>query len=246
MFKVNYLASRAVERYKSRLVVKGFSQKEGLDYSETFSPVAKMVIVRSVVAIDVGMDWPTFFKWMFIMHFCSGDLPEEVYMVIPPGFGRQEGSSKVCKLHKSLYGLKQAPRQWNRKLIAALVQLGFVQCHYDHSIFIRYIDKELIVVLLYVNDLLITSNCKNLIDQTRNVLKLKFKMKDLGELKFFLGIEFARSEEGYGMSQCKYALELIYEMGLSGAKPLNTPLDPNVKLISIEFDSHMQKSKTTI
>jgi len=245
VFKVKYLASGVVERYKARLVAKGFSQKEGLDYSETFSPVAKMVTVRSVLAVAAARHWSVF---QMDVHnaFLQGDLPEDVYMVIPPGFCRQGATGKVCKLHKSLYGLKQAPRQWNLKLTEALVQLGFVQSHYDYSLFTKKVNKELIVVLVYVGDLLVTGSCSNLIVQTRNDLKLKFKMKDLGELKFFLGIEFARSKEGYVMSQRKYALELISEMGLSGAKPVSTPLDPNLKLTSIEYDTHVQGSGTTI
>lgn len=91
-----------------------------------------------------------------------------------------------------------------------------------------------------VDDLLVTGSCESLIVQTRNDLQLKFNMKDLGELTFFLGIEFARSKEGYVMNQRKYALELISEMGLSGAKPVHTPIDPNVRLTSIEYDLHVQ------
>ena len=130
-------------------------------------------------------------------------------MVIPPGFSKSEITTKVCKLHKSLYGLKQAPRQWNLKLTEALLQLGFVQSHYDYSLFTKQTGSSLIIVLVYVDDLLVTGSCESLIVQTRNDLQLKFNMKDLGELTFFLGIEFARSKEGYVMNQRKYALELI-------------------------------------
>jgi len=98
------------------------------------------------------------------------------------------------------------------------------------------------VVLVYVDDLLVTRSCASLIVQTRNDLQLKFNMKDLGELTFFLGIEFARSKEGYVMNQRKYALQLISEIGLSGAKPVHIPLDPNVRLTSIEYDSYVQSA----
>ncbi|XP_070011389.1 uncharacterized protein [Nicotiana sylvestris] len=138
----------------------------------------------------------------------------------------------------------KAPRQWNKKLTDALLQLGFTQSHFDYSLFTRKVESELILVLVYVDDLLVTGSSQRLNLQTRNDLKLTFKMKDLGELKFFLGIEFARSSKGIVMSQRKYALELIAEMGLSGAKPIGIPLEANVKLTSEEYDMfiHNQSS----
>lgn len=159
---------------------------------------------------------------------------------------RGGGSNIVCKLHKSLYGLKQAPRQWNLKLFEALVQMGFIQSHYDYSVFTKNVGLELVIVLVYVDNLLVTGSCTTLIDKTRNDLKLNFKVKDLGELKFFLGIEFTRSKEEYVMNQLKYALELISEMGLSGAKPVYTPPDANVRLTTIEYCTHTQGSEAVI
>ncbi|XP_070040433.1 uncharacterized mitochondrial protein AtMg00810-like [Nicotiana tomentosiformis] len=171
----------------------------------------------------------------------KGDLCEEVYMQNLDGFSSQGEYQKVCKLNKSLYGLKQSPRQWNLKLIEALIDLGFVQSLYDYSLFTHRNGAYLVIVLVYLYDLLVTSNNLNLIEKARKDLQSKFKMKGLGELKYFLGIEFSRLEKGIHMCQRKYALELLSETGISGGKPALTPLEFNHKLTSIEFDKVFNK-----
>ena len=113
------------------------------------------------------------------------------------------------------------------------------QSHYDYSLFIKRTGKELVIILVYVDDLIVTGNSQTLINKAREDLQHSFKMKDLGELKFFLGIEVARSNEGIVMCQRKYALELVTETGMSGAKPVSTPLEINQKLTSTEYDRHV-------
>ena len=157
-------------------------------------------------------------------------------MQVPDGFAIQGEKSMVCKLHKSLYGLKQAPRQWNLKLTQALSSMGFTQSHYDYSLFTKKVEKELLVILVYVDDLLVTGSSLHHIQQVRKDLQHRFKMKDLGELKYFLGIEFSRTNDGILMNQRKYALGLVSELGLTGCRPASTSLETNHKLTSIEFD----------
>lgn len=147
-----------------------------------------------------------------------------------------QGEKKVCRLVKSLYRLKQAPRQWNHKLTEALINIGFKQSQYDYFLFTRKSGEGMTIVLVYVDDLLIAGSNLQLITDTKTALQQVFKMKDLGELRFFLGIEFARSEAGMVMHQRKYALELISEVGLAGARPAGTPIDMNVKLTSRQYD----------
>ena len=197
-----------------------------------------MVTVRSVVALAASNNW---FVFQMDVHnaFLQGDLLEEVYMQIPDGFAIQGEKSMVCKLHKSLYGLKQAPRQWNLKLTQALSSMGFKKSHYDYSLFTKKVEKELLVILVYVDDLLITGSNHQFLNDTRQDIQMKFKMKDLGELKFFLGIEFSRSSEGILMTQRKYALELISDSGLGGAKLAGTPLEVNKKLTSLQYDEQV-------
>ncbi|XP_055830873.1 uncharacterized mitochondrial protein AtMg00810-like [Solanum dulcamara] len=118
-------------------------------------------------------------------------------------------------------------------------KLGFHQSHYDYSLFTRQVDSDILVVLGYVDDLLVTGSNTGLVEDTKRGLQKQFKMKDLGELKFFLGIECARSSQGIHMSQRKYALKLIAECGLGGAKPIGTPLEHNKKLTSVKYDEHI-------
>jgi len=158
-------------------------------------------------------------------------------MDLPRGFESQ-GENKVCSLTKSLYGLKQAPRQWNAKLFEALLRFRFKQSENDHSLFIKQTSTSSVFVLIYVDDMLITGSSVQLIEETKAKLNQTFKMKDLGELRFFLGIEFARSSKGILMHQRKYALELISETGLGNAKPAVTPIDNNNKLSSRQYDDY--------
>ncbi|WMV14947.1 hypothetical protein MTR67_008332 [Solanum verrucosum] len=187
VFKIKHKADGQIERFKARLVAKEFSQNEGFDYQETFSPVAKMVTVRSVLAVAASKYWHIYQMDVY-NAFLQGDLVEEVYMQIPSGF--LKGSyHKVCKLKKSLYGLKQASRQWNLKLTAALQDLGFVQSHFDYSLITFTVGSDVVVVLVYVDDLMLTGSNITLIQSTKSNLQKKFKMKDLGDLRdFFLAL----------------------------------------------------------
>lgn len=241
VYKVKYHSNGTIERYKARLVAKGYNQREGIDFQDTFSPVAKHVTVRIVIAIAAIYNWPLY---QMDVHnaFLQGDLHEEVYMQLPEGFGNQ-GGNKVCRLLKSLYGLKQASRQWNLKLSEALIQHGYIQSKHDYSMFTKNIGSRQVIMLIYVDDLLITGNDSMLIDELKTMLHKNFRMKDLGTLKYFLGIEVSRSSAGIMLSQRKYALELVEDVGLIGTKPVATPLEQNLKLTTIEFDEALQLEK---
>lgn len=195
-----------------------------------------MVTVRTVIGVAASHTWPSL---QMDVHdaFLQGNLTKEVFMDLHQGFKRQ-GENKVCKLLKSLYGLKQASRQWNLKLTKALLEAGFTQSACDHSFFTKKNGTKIAIVLIYLDDLRITGNNSKLIEEVKTALHNNFNMKDLRDLKFFLGIEVLRSKKGILLTKRKYALELISESSLSGAKPVATPLETNVKLTTVEYNEY--------
>ena len=138
---------------------------------------------------------------------------------------------------KSLYGLKQASRQWNIKLSTALLESGYTQSSHDYSLFTKYCGNDIVVILVYVDDLMITGNSQQLIEDAQKTLHSTFKVNDLGLLRYFLGIKVLRSEKGILLNQRKYILELLSTVGLGESKPSSTPMEMNVKLTTLEYDS---------
>ena len=157
-----------------------------------------MVIVYCLLAIAASLNWPLH-QLDVNNAFLNGDLLEEIYMSPPPGLRRQ-GENIVCRLHKSLYGLKQASRQWFSKFTEAVLAAGFFQSKADYSLFIKRDGTSLTILLIYVDDILITGNNIESIKGLKQFLHTRFCIKDLGDLKFFLGIEIARSKKGIYIS----------------------------------------------
>jgi transposase InsO family protein len=234
VFTVKYMADSSVDRYKARLVAKGFTQVPGKDFGATFAPVAKLTYVRLLVSLAASHSWPL--HQLDIKNaFLHGDLLETIYMDTPPGF-RAEGeyAGKVCCLRKSLYGLKQSPRAWFSRFSEVILSMEFVRCHSDHTCFIRRrLDGCCIILLVYVDDIILTGDDAPGISQVKQDLGKVFDVKDLGSLRYFLGIEVARSRNGISLSQRKYTLDLLQDIGMLGCRPASTPMDPNLKL-SIE------------
>ncbi|GKD04394.1 putative RNA-directed DNA polymerase [Tanacetum coccineum] len=228
VYRIKYMSSGEIERYKARVVAKGYNQKEGIDYEETFSPVVKMSTVRCLIDLAVQRDWKLF-QMDVNNAFLYGDLSEDVYMLPPPGFFDKD-DKRVCKLKRSLYGLKQAPRQWNHKLYETLIEAGFKQSINDHSLYIKNDGGVSLYLLVYVDDLVITGNSESEIEKFKTFLNQKFKIKDLGELKYFLGIEVLKTKNGLCLNQRKYCLELLHEFGLLACRPVVTPLPENIVL----------------
>ncbi|KAG7556890.1 Integrase catalytic core [Arabidopsis suecica] len=228
VFTIKYKSDGEIERYKARLVARGFTQKYGEDYLDTFAPVAKLHTVRVVLSLATNLEWDL---WQMDVKnaFLQGELEEEVYMRPPPGLEDKEAPGKVLKLNKAIYGLKQSPRAWYHKLSTTLLGRGFKRSEADHTLFTLPSQEGIVVILVYVDDIIISGNDKVGIQDTKDFLKSVFDIKDLGELKYFLGIEVCRSKEGLFLSQRKYTLDLLDEVGKLGAKPAKTPLEDDYK-----------------
>jgi hypothetical protein len=149
-------------------------------------------------------------------------------MSLPFRFNKQ-GDSKVCKLHKSIYGLKQASRQWFAKFYSALIEFGFIQSKADYTLFTRTLKGLFIALLVYVDDIVVAVDNSTKVSKFIQLLNDRFKLKDLGQLKYFLSLEIARNEFGISVCQRKYALEVLEDTGMLASKPVHFPMEHNVK-----------------
>uniref|UniRef100_A0A2N9GQ28 Reverse transcriptase Ty1/copia-type domain-containing protein n=1 Tax=Fagus sylvatica TaxID=28930 RepID=A0A2N9GQ28_FAGSY len=201
VYKIKTRADGSVERYKARLVARGFTQEYGIDYEETFAPVAHLTSVRSLLAVAAVRHWPLF--QMDVKNaFLNGDLLEEVYMQPPPGY--PDSQNQVCRLRRALYGLKQAPRAWFAKFSSVVAQQGFTPSSYDSALFIRHTSTGITLILLYVDDMIITATFSVL--RSPPLLMVTISLK------------------------AKYASDLLSKAGLTDSKTVSTPLELNVKL----------------
>lgn len=229
VFRIKQNLDGSVHKYKAILVAKGFHKKQGFDFQETFSPVVKPVTVRTVLTLAISQHWHI--KQLDVNNaFLNGILEEEVYMQQPPGF---ESSDKalVCKLHKTIYGLKQAPRAWFERLASTLVKLGFSTSKCDPSLFTLSSSGHRVIILVYVDDIIITGDNLSLIENLTSKLNDEFALKQLGNLEYFLGIEVQRLHDGsLLLSQTKYICDLLTKANMKDAKGINTPMVSSLKL----------------
>jgi histone deacetylase 1/2 len=229
VFKIKRKADGMIDRYKGRPVAKGYKQRYGIDYEDTFSPIVKIATVRTVLSVAVSKGWCM--RQLDVQNaFLHGVLEEEVYMRQPPGFEDKNASNMVCKLDKAIYGLKQAPRSWYSELSTKLIVLGFKPSKSDMSSFIYDKGNVTINMLIYVDDIIVTSSSSEAVTALLNDLRKDFALKDLGDLHYFLGIEVKKVKNGILLSQRKYAQDILARVGMTNCKPLPTPLSATEKL----------------
>ena len=202
VFKIKRHADGSIDRYKARLVAKGYSQLYGIDFTETFAPVVRFSSLRAILAIAAAAVYEihqistmtTLLAHMDVKTaFLNGDLDEDIYMQQPDGY-RAVGAQAdhVWKLNRSLYGLKQAGRAWNKKMDAALVELGYKPLHSDSCVYVKQDGDSVMYLLVYVDDLLLVTNDTAQLTAIKAALSRRFDMKDMGEAHFILGVQITR------------------------------------------------------
>ena len=218
------------ERFKARYVVKGYMQREGIDFNEVFAPTSKHTTFRALVSI-VASNNLELHQLDIKTAFLNGDIDEDIYITQPPGY-EQGGSGLVCYLKKSLYGLRQAPRAWHIKLDGQLTELGATASDSDPGLYTIVINSELVYLLIFVDDILIAAPNTASINVFKEKIMSKFNARDLGEARMFIGIEIARdrSTGSLTLSQSRMVNDLVKKFGFGDAKPKSTPFVTSLKL----------------
>ncbi|PKU71327.1 Retrovirus-related Pol polyprotein from transposon TNT 1-94 [Dendrobium catenatum] len=221
-YRLKLHSDGSIAKHKARLVALGNHQEFGMDYTETFSPVAKLPTIRILLIVALHNDWQI--QQLDVANaFLHGSLSETVYMRQPRGFEDTTNPTHVCQLHKAIYGLKQAPRQWYNTLTSFLVSIGFIHSKSDPSLLIFKTRNVQLYLLIYVDDILLTGNDSTALNNIIQQLKTKFLMKVLGPVSSFLGINISRSSNQYFLNQKQYAKSILNTAHFTSCKPLSNP-----------------------
>ena len=216
IYKVKFAADDNIEKHKARFAARGFSQVESIDYDKTFAPVARNTSIRTIMAIAAEMGW-RIHQMDVKTAFLNGILEEEVYIEQPQGFAVSGRDTHVCRLRKVIYGLKQAPRAWYSRIDTYLQDLGFEESEVDPNLYYLVDGEDLIILVVYVNDLFITRADK-LIGKCKVDLAAEFEMKDIGLMHYFISME---------VWQRKYAHDTLHRFQMPECWPMATPMTTN-------------------
>ncbi|GJR71796.1 retrovirus-related pol polyprotein from transposon TNT 1-94 [Tanacetum coccineum] len=231
-----------VTRNKARLVAQGYNQQEGIDYDETYAPVARLESIRILLAYACALDFKLY-QMDVKSAFFNGFINEEVYMVQPPGFIDFAKPNYVYRLKKALYGLKQAQKAWYDRLKAFLIKHDYSMGMVDNTLFTKKKDSNLIIVQIYVDDIIFGSTCQEMCDDFAKIMHDEFEMSMMGELNFFLGLQIKQLDDGIFFNQSKYIKEMLKKFGLEDSKPIKTPMSTETKLTRDEEGESVDNTK---
>lgn len=226
VFKIKKSTDGKTQQFKARLVAQGFSQKYGEDYDETFAPVVRQTTLRTLLSVSA--------KEKFLVHhfdvktaFLNGELTETIFMKQPPGFVKGD-STQVCLLKKSIYGLKQAAKVWNETIHKVIVDAEYQQSETDPCFYFKRSGDSVCFILIHVDDILVAGKSELEIKEVESILSNQFKIKSLGPVQHYLGIDVTRDSDGnFELCQSSYIRKICEDFGLTNSKPVKTPIDPN-------------------
>ena len=233
IFRVKTKGDGTFERFKARLVARGFKQIEGLDYDETYAPVGRYTTSRILLAMACEKDWEIH-QMDVDTAFLYGEIEEEIYISQPEGF--EDGTPRICRILKALYGLKQSPRQWNKKLHEQLLEMGWIPSLLDPALYHLYNGKDEAHMLTYVDDLLICCSSLELLARIKQGLTQAFKMKDLGEASYYLALNILRDRKSrqLWLGQPKYIANCLEKYKISKVSNAPTPLPTGFQVLEVD------------
>ncbi|GLC52651.1 hypothetical protein PLESTB_000653600 [Pleodorina starrii] len=243
VFSLKQDENGVVERFKARWVVKGFMQREEIDFEEVFAPVSKQSTLRAFLSM-VAAGNMELHQLDVKTAFLNGALEEEIYVTQPPGF-EVGGPNVVARLHKALYGLRQASRTWYKTLHERLKAMGYEQSAADPSLYVRVEDGVQVYVLVYVDDVLVASVSHELVLQAKAELMRQFECRDMGEASVFLGMEIKRNRErnSLALSQKRMISELVSNYGMEGAQPKPVPMAQGTVLVKSGSEERLDRGR---
>nr|GEV77462.1 retrovirus-related Pol polyprotein from transposon TNT 1-94 [Tanacetum cinerariifolium] len=242
VFRIKLDENDVVSQNKARLVAQGYNQQEGINYDETYAPVARLESIRILLAYAHDLDFKLF-QMNVKSAFLNGFINEEVYVTQPLGFIDFEKPDHVYKLMKDLYGLKQAPKAWYDELKVFLIKHAYKIRMVDNTLFTKKKSLNLIIVQIYVDDIIFGLTCQDMCDEFAKIMHEEFKISMMGELNFFLRLQIKQMEDGIFFNQFKYIKEMLKKFGLEDSKPMKTLMSSNTKLTKDEEYESVDSTK---
>lgn len=242
IYKLKKDAEGNIVKYKARLVAKGYSQEQGVDFDDNFTPVTRSETIRLLLALAAQNEWEVHHLDVKTT-FLNGEIEEEVYVTQPEGYEKKGKERMVYRIMKALYGLRQAPRAWYSKLNTCLGQMGFVRCPYEHAVYTKREGKETLIISVYVDDLLVTGSNTALIEEFKRKMSSNFEMSNLGKLNYYLEIEVDQGQGYIVLKQTGYARKVLERVGMLHCYSTKYPMDPKEQINKDELGTPVNSTQ---